>query len=169
VNIYLEEVFMRKNMLGKTLILGLIVLFIGAGIYTAFAVEINSTMINNQSEEDYCCEAKSDYKQVIAERLIAKLKIFINRILLKVSGIPEIEEEFKDILDAFNSDKSICDLVMQINASISPRINDLLDLIPQYTFKYIQSRILMTKLLFLIWIKGDLVILWSWSECGDWP
>jgi len=160
---------MNKNLLGKTFILGLIVFFIGSGIYPAFAVEIKSTMINNQSDEDCSCKVESEYKQVIAKRLITKLEIYTNRILLKVSGIPEIEEKFKDILEAFNSDRTICDLILQINESISPRINDLFDLIPQYKFKYIRSRILMTNLLFLIWIKGDLMILWCWSECGDWP
>ncbi len=160
---------MKKNLLGKILTLGIIVLFIGAGIYPAFAVEIKSTMINNQSDRDCSCEAKNDYKQVIAKKLITKLEIYNNRILLKLSGIPEIEEKFNEILDAFNSDRTICDLILQINASISPRINDLFDLIPQYKFKYIRSRILMTNLLFLIWIKGDLIILWCCSECGDWP
>ena len=169
MNIYLEEVYMKKNLLDKTLTLGLIVLFIGAGIYPAFAVEINSTMISNQSEKDCGCEAKNDYKPVIAERLITKLKIYINRILLKINGIPEIEEEFKDILDTFNSDRPICDFILQINESISKKQQDIWDLVNKYKYNPIRGRIYLCYILILLSINIYLIPLWFLSDCGDWP
>lgn len=160
---------MKKNLLGKNLALGIIVLSIVAGVYPSFAVEIKSTVTNNQSEEDCGCEVENEYKQVIVDRLIAKLRTNINRILLRVSDIPEVEEEFKDIIDAFNSDRPICNLVLQINESISQKIQNVNDLLNQYKHNPIRGRICLCYTLILLTINIYLIPLWFLSDCGDWP
>ena len=158
---------MKNNLLGKTLALGIIVLFIGAGVYPVFAVEIKSTM--NKNDEDCGCDVKSEYKQVIAERLIARLKNYINRIFLQASVASEFEEEFNELLDAFNSDRPICNLVLQIYKSISQKQQDVYELLNQYKYNPIRGRIYLCYMLILLSINIYLIPLWFLSDCGDWP
>ena len=160
---------MKNNLLVKTLALVIIVLFIGIGFYPAFAVEINSTINNNQDKENCGCAVKNDYKPVIAERLMTKLKININSIFLKLSGVPEVKEEFEELLDALNSDRPICDLILQINESISQKQQDVWDLVNKYKYNPIRGRIYLGHMLILLTINIYLVPLWFLSDCGDWP
>jgi len=158
----------------KKITLVLTLLFMGmavmySGVYPAFAGEIKSTIINNQDEKNCNCEVKSEYKQVIAERLMTKLKININSIFLKLSKVPEVKEEFEELLDVINSDRPICDLVLQINASIRSKIQDLNDLIIQYRFHPIRGRIYLGYTLILLTINIYIIPLWFLSDCGDWP
>lgn len=160
---------MKNNLLAKTLVLGIIVLFIGAGVYPAFAVEIKSTMIDNKNDENCDCDVKIEYKQVIADRLITRLKSYINRIFFQASVASEFEDEFNELLDAFNSDRPICNLVLQINESISQKKQDVYELINQYKLNPIRGRIYLSYMLILLTINIYLIPLWFLSDCGDWP
>ena len=153
----------------EILITGIIFLFIGVGIQPAFAVEITNNRPSSEDIEDCGCEVESEYKQDIVERLIAKLRVYINKIILKVSGVLEVDEEFKELLDAFNSDQPICDLVLQINASIRSKIQDLNDLLIQHRFHPIRGRIYLCYTLILLIINIYIIPLWFLSDCGDWP
>jgi len=159
---------MKNNLLGKTIILGIIVLFIGAGVYPAFAVEIKSTMINNKNDEDCGCDVKIEYKQVIAERLIEKLEIYLNNKFLKTSSIPGFEDEFNDIINAFNSDRPICELILKINASIYPLVQDLYDQLIQHKLHPIRGRIYAFSILILFTINIYVIPLWFLLDCGEW-
>ena len=53
---------MKKNLLSKTLALGIVVLFIGVGVYSAIAIESKSSLNNKQSEPDLYIFIKSGDK-----------------------------------------------------------------------------------------------------------
>ena len=67
-------------------------------------VPMTSVVGVSDVEEDCGCQVISSHNLVRAERLLARLEVYINIILLRFGYIPEVAEKSEEILDIINSD-----------------------------------------------------------------
>ena len=85
----------------KLLVVGIIVLFIGVGVYPVIAVETNSSMVNNQ--DDCGCE---DVSNIHLERIgskLERLKGYTKSLLLLSKRNPVIYEKCLEVSDSINT------------------------------------------------------------------
>ena len=77
-------------------------------------------------ENDCGCEVISSRNLVRAERLLARLEVYINIILLRFGHIPEVAEKCQEILDVINSNR-VLDYPI-LCAEIERLFNKLIDI-----------------------------------------
>jgi hypothetical protein len=97
---------MRRNLLGKTLALGVVVLFIGLVLHPAFAFEHKLSVINVDNKDD-CIECQSNRMAHLAGKILNSLEK--NEVLSKIidSNNPDddrpICETLLNLIDHFNN------------------------------------------------------------------
>jgi len=111
---------MRDCLFRKGLVVGIIFLFIGVGVYPAFAEDTKQSIVNNQSEDDCGCQVVNRYNLFRVKLLLVRLEVYINIILLRFGYIPEVAEKCQEILTKLNilSDDwpyYICKILYSIN------------------------------------------------------
>lgn len=94
---------MQIRIIKKSLVIGIIFIFIGVGIQPAFAIDISNNK-QAESEEDCKCQVDDDYSLVRiksllnrAERLISSVEIFTKLIPILSKDIPEVSEDFEEL------------------------------------------------------------------------
>ena len=94
-----------SNMVYKTLVIGVIVLFIGVGIQPAIAVDIKTTISNNQNEDCKSCDEVSESDLIKIEKLLNKVDVYSKLLLLLSkynSELRELSEELSNQLSNIN-------------------------------------------------------------------
>ena len=90
---------MNKNLLSKTLVIGIIFLFIGVSVSSAISIDAKSTISNNESVEDCGCQDVSSQHLVRLERLLDRLEVSTKILLLLSKHNPEIAEKCQEMFD----------------------------------------------------------------------
>jgi hypothetical protein len=94
---------MRKELVSKILVLGIICLFIGVGIQPALAVEPKVSTNPIEKVEVCDCQEVDKLNPVRVKLLFTQLKIRTNILLKKFGHIPEVKENCNDIFKIINS------------------------------------------------------------------
>ncbi len=90
---------MQKKLYCKILAIGIIILFIGAGIHPAFAVENKPSMVNKASEEEcWECKEVNDRQLVVLERQLNRLEVYSKLLLVLSRYNPELREISEELL-----------------------------------------------------------------------
>ena len=87
----------------KIVVIGVIALFVGAGVQPALAVETKSSVDTIEEEEDCDCQTVDRVNLIRAELLLNKLKVFTKVMSLKYGHIPKVEEKTQELFDVINS------------------------------------------------------------------
>ena len=98
---------MKKNMLSKTLAIGIIILFVGIGFQPAFAVETKLSADNTEKNEDCNCPEVDRLHPIRIKFLLTKLKVVTKILLLRFGHLPEIKEICQKILDIIGSNRQL--------------------------------------------------------------
>ena len=93
-----------SSMVYKTLVVGVIVLFIGIGIQPAFAVTPNTT---DSKDDCKLCPKVSSLHLFRLKRLLNRLEKYDNELSVLSKLNPEIEEKYQEISNYINTDKPI--------------------------------------------------------------
>ena len=93
---------MKKELLSKTLVMGVVVLFIGVGVQSAFAINTGTSVNTVQLEEDCDCQAEGDVNLVKLKNDINRFKDYI-RILSESSELNPLIQRKIDRLSDFLS------------------------------------------------------------------
>ena len=93
-----------SSMVYKSLVVGVIVLFIGVGIQPAFAV----TPDTSDSDEDCnICPKVSNLRLVLLERLVNRFETLISKLSVVSKLNPVIDEKYKELSDAITTFKEM--------------------------------------------------------------
>jgi hypothetical protein len=86
---------MKEKMLYKTLVVGVIVLFVGMGVQPAVAV----TPDTNESEDDcnLCAKKVSKSQLTLLENSLNRLEKYENQLSILSKQYPQFEEKYKEI------------------------------------------------------------------------
>jgi hypothetical protein len=113
---------MKKNLFGKILCIGVIFLFIGAGIYPTLAKEITNS--KSEIEKDFSCQNVINHDSNKLNWLLNKLEDKSN-ILYSLSKFnPDLSEKCEELsknigtLKEIDNDRSICDILENIYFSL---------------------------------------------------
>ena len=98
---------MKKNMLSKTLAIGVIILFIGIGFQPVFAIENKLSADNTEKNEDCDCPEVERFYPIRIKFLLTNLKVVSNIILSRHGYISEIKEICQNILDIIGSNRQL--------------------------------------------------------------
>ena len=114
----------------KSLVVGIIVLFIGVGFQPAFANEVSITN-KSEVEEDCDCQPVSNLHLIRLERMLNRLEIH-TKILSVISKYnSEIAEKYQEIsnriltLVSINEESVICDFLESLNNKYYDKIFNL--------------------------------------------
>jgi hypothetical protein len=94
---------MNKDMIGKILALGVIILFITVGIQPALAIEPKLSADNIEKEEDCDCQELDSKTLSRVNLLLTKLKLRTDLVSKRFGHIPEIKEKCDKLSDVVNS------------------------------------------------------------------
>lgn len=83
----------------KIWVVGIVVLFIGVGVYPAVAVESKSSIDNKHSEDDCGCEVISNPNFIKIKGLLDRLEAYTKILLVLSKHNPEIAEKCQEISD----------------------------------------------------------------------
>ena len=131
---------MQKKHTRGILVVGIIVLFIGAGIHPAFAVDTKKSIVNKASEEDCCCVDVSATDLVKVERLLDRVEVYSKLLLVLSKYNPEIQEEIEELLDLINPD-SLWDfpIICNILNGTLKKLVDIFDFFDNFFINWIES------------------------------
>jgi len=130
----------------KTLVVGVILLFIGIGIQPAFAVKSNFSDTDNDCE--LCAKKVSTSHLILISGLINIIEKYENQLILSSKQYPQFEEKYKDLFNAItifseeinninrNGDSLICKIIALLCSPLGHILN-LLAPLPWYPSKYI--------------------------------
>lgn len=142
---------MNKNILSKTLVLGIILLFIGVGIQSALAVENRVSTDSIEEEED--CDCQEDISNPYMVKLwLNKLGVLTNILSKRFGHIPEFKEECQELKDVINSFKHsivrpICNMLKSLNT-------DFFNKISYYWEKYVETDWIFYAIIAEIYYQG---------------
>jgi hypothetical protein len=94
----------HTSLLYKSLVVGVIVLFIGVGVQPAFAV---TSITSDSDDECNLCPKLSKQHIVRVKSLLDRLEKYDNELSVLSKLNPEIEEKYQEISNYINSDKPI--------------------------------------------------------------
>jgi hypothetical protein len=159
-------------LLYKSLVVGVVVLFIGVGIQPAFA-------ITPDSEENCNCKKLNDSELVKVERLLNKVEVYCKSLLVLSKYNPETKDEIEELSEKISTlkeelaDKApfkvICltlDVIYNISKGICVFFDELaLAIVPYFYFFYFLA-IICSKIAniikFNIFFIGALLSCWEW-------
>lgn len=163
----------QGNLLSKTLVIGVVVLFVGVSLSSAVSINAKSAMDHEQSEECRECNEVSDADLIKVERLLERVEIYSKLLMVLSKNNPEIKENYENladmisILNTLNSKESICnwleDKWYDIMFNIGPYYAGLWYVYFYYKHKFILSFIpfsiamMYVSLTWLIWIIYDII------------
>jgi hypothetical protein len=87
----------KSALLYKSLVVGVIILFIGIGVQPAFAVTSNS--IENENDCDLCPKKVSKSQLTLLENSLIRLEKYDNQLSILSKQYPEFEEKYKGAYD----------------------------------------------------------------------
>ena len=117
---------MKKDMLSKTLVLGVILLFIGISFQPAYAVESKLSADSTENDEDCNCKEIDRLDLIRANLLLNKLEILTNILLFRYGHLPEIEESFQELLDIIKSYRQVNhQIICKLLENIVPRLESI--------------------------------------------
>jgi len=160
---------MNKDMICKTIALGVIIIFITVGIQPALAVERGVSVDNTENEED--CDCQEDISNPYMVKLwLNKVKVFTNIIMSRYGHIPEVKEICQEVIDiSINPNITIC-ILLTIRAFpltirglfwavfvFQNHVYPLLGFIGEFRIKYLQTKL------------EPIAELYEYYDCGDWP
>ena len=87
----------KNNFFKKTLVFGIIILFIGVSIQPVFAVDNKSSTDNTENENDCGCEVVSDAQYIRFEKLLNRLEIQIKKLSLSFKENPRFIEKYEKL------------------------------------------------------------------------
>ncbi len=87
----------KMKMLNKILVMGITILFIGVGIYPAFAVDNKTSVVNQQNEENCGCEVVSKSDLIKVKRLLNRLEVYSKLLLVLSKNHPELVETSEEL------------------------------------------------------------------------
>jgi hypothetical protein len=172
---------MKKDILGKALVLGVICLFVGTCIQPAYAIEIIPKAGNKtESVEDCDCQEIDSQTLIRVKLLITQLKITTNILLLKFGHIPKVAVVCNEALEQINSinptetERPICDALEEIAWAYG---NSIVDSILAFFFslffyvdlykalKEVMNIISSFIFLFITVLVGTILLCsWVWEE-----
>ena len=91
-----------SNMVYKTLIVGVIVLFVGVGIQPAFAVNV-STYLSEDENDCNLCPKDSNLHLVRLKSMIDRLETLNNRLSVISKHNPEIADIYRELSDRIST------------------------------------------------------------------
>ena len=100
---------MQKSIIRKVLVAGIIVLFLGIGVQTAFAIEISNVKPSSENIEDCNCQVIDNYKLEKYKNQIDKLETYSKLLLTLSKNYPKVEVEYQKLLNDIDLFKGIYD------------------------------------------------------------
>jgi hypothetical protein len=97
---------MKEKMLYKTLVVGVIVLFVGVGVNPAFAVDVSKSVSDSEEECDLCPKASNQQINRLIN-LLDKLERYDNQLLVLSKHYPEFEEKYQELSEIVTDFKEI--------------------------------------------------------------
>jgi hypothetical protein len=94
---------MNKDMLSKTLTLGVIILFATVGIQPALAVEPKVSSDNIENVEDCDCQEIDILNPFMFKLWLNKLKVVTKIIMSRFNHIPEVKEQCQELSNDISS------------------------------------------------------------------
>jgi hypothetical protein len=125
----------------KLLVVGIIVLFVGVGIQSAFAVESRVSNDTIEKEEDCDCQEIDKINPVRVKLLFNQLKVVSNILLKKFGHNPEVKEQCQKLLELIKSNRKsyeppfpiFCSILENITISVWETAQNIYDIIDIYT------------------------------------
>jgi len=140
---------MQNSIVKKSLVAGIIVLFIGVGIQPAFANEIS---INRPSEnkEDCGCQVADNFDIVRLERLLDRLKGYTKTLLFLSKNNPKIAGKCQELSDGINKIADKYEELKTVSTKDDyPIICDILEIMA-----YVAFFVFIMYICFLSFIEG---------------
>ena len=179
---------MQKNHTGKILTIGIIALFIGAGIHPAFAVDTNQSIVIKANEEEcWECKEVNDRQLVVLEKQLNRIEFYTKLLLIISRYNPEIKEEVQELSDEISTinevydkietclsynDKPICDVLYNAYS----KTHDIRDVLDKLYDKFGDIKILNQILEIIHYLTGVysviFVIIGTLFNCewaDEWP
>ena len=97
----------KNNLFKKTLVFGIIILFIGVSIQPVFADDNKSSTDNTENENDCGCEVVSDAQHIRFEELLNRLEIYAKKLSLLFKDNPKIVEKCEELSKIISKIKSL--------------------------------------------------------------
>ncbi len=88
---------MQKNLLSKTFVIGVIVLFMGVGVSSAISIDIKPRVSNNESVEDCNCKEIDSRHLVVLERQLNRLEVYSKGLLVLSKYNSKLKEECEEL------------------------------------------------------------------------
>ncbi len=95
---------MRKILSTKILALGLISLFIGVSVSSAISIDIESTIVDNDSKEVCGCKEIDSRHLVVLEKQLNRLEVYTKLLLVLSRYNPELREISEELSNLINYD-----------------------------------------------------------------
>jgi len=109
-----------RDLLSKTLVVGVIVLFIGVAVQPAFADVSNTSVSDNDDGCNLCAKKVSKQHLTLIESLLNRLEKYDNQLLVLSKQYPEFEEKYQLVkeeistLKELNGEGNFCNLLIII-------------------------------------------------------
>lgn len=113
---------MEKNLFGKILVLGIIVLFIGVGIQPAIANNVSITTASDSEEDCNLCPKVSTSRFVRLKSLLNRLDTFGNRLSVISKQNSIVEGKYQELIRRIIIFKEINLVLNQVKSPILSRI-----------------------------------------------
>jgi hypothetical protein len=151
---------MRRYLLGKTLALGVVVLFIGLGIHPAFAVDTRQSMVSKASEEEcWNCKKINDRQLVVLEKQLNRLEVYSKLLLVMSKHNPDLREIRGELSDRISTFSGLFDVSAD---ELSPIICDVLwnivKTLQEFMTKLQDENLLLYAAIFFYTIYSPVVI-----------
>jgi hypothetical protein len=158
---------MRKELVGKILVLGIICLFIGVGVQPALAIEPKLSADNKtESVEDCDCKEEDRPNLFLVKLWLNKVEVLTNILLLRFGYIPEVKENCELVLEGISSIditrdfEVLCEILYTILAPISNLMVSLFQLISSGIFIGFIALLISIFIVSLGMAVGDLLNCW---------
>ncbi len=159
--------YIKQNLLSKTLTLGIIILFIGVSYSSAISIETELFIVNNKSEEDFDCQEISNSYLVKLDRMFNRLEVYTKILKFFYINNPDLLEKWEKLsirisaLKDLNNDRPICDILKNIYFSFKDTLyylkdvyNNLLGEEPLKAFILTLLAVPFAEIWLLTWVIG---------------
>jgi hypothetical protein len=168
---------MKRNLFGKGLVVGIVVLFIGVVVQPAYAVDTKQSIDDNMSEDCKECNEVSDANLIKLKSLLNRIEQRTKLLLVLSKNNPEIKDNYDKLADTISKlntlglREAICiwlsAIIIDIMFNILPYY---LELIYEYWMAYRFILSFLTSCIFMmyvgLWATAYTIYLYI-LKCGD--
>ena len=93
----------RNNILKNSIVISVILLFLGVGFQPALADEISTTVVSDVDEDCLDCQPVNRVELLRVKLLLTRLEVFTNILMSKFGHIPGIADECEEVSEGITT------------------------------------------------------------------